>query len=56
MTRQWRRACPKAGRISGLPGTEMAKAKTALRKKLAAVRAVTASTQGIRIGPVRTWN
>ena len=34
----------------------MAKAKTALRKKLAAVRAVTASTHGIRIGPLRTWN
>src|SRR5271165_2277076 len=49
------RARVNAGRITGGPGLAMAKAKTAFRKKHAAVIAATASTSGITTGPCTTW-
>ena len=55
-TGRWARASAKAGRIIGVPGLEIANAKTAFRKKLAAVTTVTASTSGITTGPVSTWS
>ena len=49
------RARVNVGRIAGGPGLAMAKAKTAFRKKHAAVIAATASTGGITTGPRTTW-
>ena len=54
-TARWDRASRNAGRISGGPGLAIANANTALRKKLAAVITVTASTIATRAGPVTTW-
>ena len=44
-----------ADRITGGPGPAMAKAKTAFRKKHAAVIAATASTSKTTTGPCTTW-
>ena len=48
-----RLASANAGRIWGVPGLEMANAKTALRKKLPAVSPAMTSSTRLRSGPRR---